>query len=234
MAGSRCSPCCYPRARTPWRPTSCRENAIDGCRVSLRRPFPGAARSRSGAPSRGSGGRCCRRGRSRRSPPPGPRTPARSAPDAPVDSTPIATTPTGSDAQPSSEASDMYRLTNRVRANTGTATSSASGRITSIVPASVTTPRPPPSPRNIDRHEPMTAPRPATDSTDTLEPPAIDASHTGRNPFNRSPRTTTAAPRGPSARSAFVVPVRPEPTVRGSGPPTARATSTPTGTDPQA
>ena len=37
---------------------------------------------------------------------------------------------------------------------------------------------------------------------------------------------------GPSARSALVPPVRPEPIVRGSGPARSRATRTPTGIEP--
>ena len=45
--------------------------------------------------------------------------------------------------------------------------------------------------------------------------------------------TTTAAHLRPSARRAFVPPVRPEPTVRGSVPPDSRATSTPIGIEPE-
>jgi hypothetical protein len=44
--------------------------------------------------------------------------------------------------------------------------------------------------------------------------------------------TTAAAHLRPSARSAFVPPVRPEPTVRGSGPPDSLAAITPTGIEP--
>src|SRR4029450_5721797 len=121
-----------------------------------------------------------------------------------------------------------------VRISTGRATRSASGWITSIVPASVTTPRPPPNARNTDLADPIKAAVAATTSIAGLPPLTTRATSTGTRPFRRSPTTTSAAPRGPSARSVFVAPVRPDPIVRGSGPPVARATRTPTGTDPHA
>ena len=112
-----------------------------------------------------------------------------------------------------------YRLATSVTISTMKLTTTASGRMTSIVPASVTTPRPPPRSRNIDRHEPISAAVAVTTSIVASPPVASRARSTGSSPFSRSPTTTSAAPRGPSARRAFVVPVRPEPIVRGSGPP---------------
>src|SRR5205085_6982490 len=93
-------------------------------------------------------------------------------------------------------------------------------------------PRPPPKRRKTDRADPMTAAKPHATSTTASPLVTNRARRTGSAPFARSPATTTAAHFRPSARRALVPPVRPEPTVRGSGPPESLATSTPTGTEP--
>ena len=78
---------------------------------------------------------------------------------------------------------------------------------------------------------PATADAPHSTSTVGLSV-RIRAMTTGSAPLSRSPVTTTAAHLRPRARSAFVPPVRPEPTVRGSVPWANRATMTPTGIEP--
>ena len=74
----------------------------------------------------------------------------------------------------------------------------------------------------------------APHSTSTVGFPSVTirAMTTGSAPLSRSPATTTAAHLRPRARSAFVPPVRPDPTVRGSVPCAKRATMTPTGIEP--
>ena len=99
---------------------------------------------------------------------------------------------------------------------TGAASRTAIGWMTSIVPTPVPTPRPLRNPANTDQIAPATAAAPHRTST-SGSPVTQRANSTGKAPFARSPATTTAAQRGPSARSAFVPPVRPEPIVRGSG-----------------
>ena len=116
--------------------------------------------------------------------------------------------------------------------NTGVARRTATGWMTSIVPTPVPTPRPLRNPANTDQIAPDTAAPPHSTSTSGSPPVTYRARRTGRAPLSRSPRTTKAAHLRPSARSAFVPPVRPEPTVRGSGPPDSRAARTPTGIDP--
>src|SRR5436190_8053768 len=103
--------------------------------------------------------------------------------------------------------------------------------MTSIVPTPVPTPRPLRNPTKTDQIAPATAASPQSTST-TAEPDTYRATRTGSAPLSRSPATTTAARFRPSARSAFVPPVRPDPTVRGSTPPVTRATTTPTGIEP--
>ncbi len=115
--------------------------------------------------------------------------------------------------------------------NTGAASSTASGWMTSIVPTPVPTPRPERKPAKMLQIAPATAAPPHSTST-SGSPVTTRASSTGSAPLSRSPRTTTAAHFRPSARSALVPPVRPEPTERRSGPPTRWATSDPTGIDP--
>src|SRR5436853_6322313 len=101
-----------------------------------------------------------------------------------------------------------------------------------MVPTPVPTPRPLRNPTNTDQIAPATAATPHAASI-TASPDTTRATMTGKAPFSRSPTTTTAARFRPRARSAFVPPVRPDPTVLGSVPPVRRATRTPTGIDPQ-
>ena len=102
--------------------------------------------------------------------------------------------------------------------NTGAARSTAIGWMTSIVPTPVATPRPLRNPANTDQIAPATAEAPHSTST-SGSPVTIRAMTTGSAPLSRSPMTTSVARPRPSARSALVPPVRPEPTVRGSVPP---------------
>jgi len=67
----------------------------------------------------------------------------------------------------------------------------------------VDTPRPPPKPRNTECIAPTIAARPARLAM-TGSPVSAWATTTGTNPFATSPTATTAARRGPRARSAFV------------------------------
>ena len=102
---------------------------------------------------------------------------------------------------------------------TGAASTTAIGWITSIVPTPVPTPRPLRNPAKTDQIAPATAAAPHRTSTSGSPPVTQRANRTGNAPLARSPATTTAAHRGPSARRALVPPVRPEPIVRGSAPP---------------
>src|SRR5688572_7500833 len=103
--------------------------------------------------------------------------------------------------------------------------------MTSIVPTPVPTPRPLRNPANTLQMAPATAATPHSTSI-SGSPVTYRATRTGIAPFSRSPRTTTAAHLRPSARRAFVPPVRPDPTERRSGPPTRCATTEPTGIEP--
>ena len=135
-------------------------------------------------------------------------------------------------ADPRREPSDTYRVTRITTTKTGVAMRIAIGWMTSIVPTPVPTPRPPWNRRKIEWELPMTA-APAHSTSASGSPLVrMRARRTGRAPFARSPMTTTAAHLRPSARSALVPPVRPDPIVRGSTPPLARATMTPNGIDP--
>jgi hypothetical protein len=116
--------------------------------------------------------------------------------------------------------------------NTGVASRTAIGWMTSIVPTPVATPRPLRNPANTDQIAPATADTPQSTSTRGSPPVTYRASSTGRAPLRRSPATTTAARPRPRVRRALVPPVRPEPTVRGSVPPVVRATRLPTGIEP--
>ena len=106
---------------------------------------------------------------------------------------------------------------------TGAARTTASGWITSIVPTPVPTPRPLRKPAKTDQIAPATAAAAHSASASGSVPPVTNlASRTGSAPLARSPTTTTAAHFRPSARSAFVPPVRP-----GSDRPGIRATRRP-------
>src|SRR5512140_3424421 len=115
--------------------------------------------------------------------------------------------------------------------NTGAPTRTAGGKITSIVPTLVPTPRPPLNPTNIERVEPRIVATAHTTSTPAL-PVRNRATSTGIAPLRTSPVTTTSARLRPIARRAFVPPVRPLPRVRGSVAPVSLATTTPNGIEP--
>src|SRR6266446_1795901 len=63
-------------------------------------------------------------------------------------------------------------------------------------------------------------------------PPATIARATATIPLRTSSEPEAVAAPGPSARRTFAPPVRPLPIVRGSGPPVARAMTTPHGIPP--
>ena len=134
-------------------------------------------------------------------------------------------------ADPSSEPSETYRVRRMARTKTGVASRTATGWMTSIVPTPAPTPRPLRNPAKMLQMAPITAAPPHSTST-TGSPVTTRARRTGSAPLRRSPITTTAAHFRPSARSALVPPVRPDPIDRRSGPPTRRATSDPTGIEP--
>ena len=129
-------------------------------------------------------------------------------------------------AEPSSDPSDTYRVTRITSTNTGAASSTASGWITSIVPTPGPDAAPAPEP---DEDRPDRAGHRGQPAQRPRRPPRRRSRSGRRRPAARPsagrPSTTTAARFRPSARSAFVPPVRPEPTVRGSTPPVSRATS---------
>ncbi len=133
----------------------------------------------------------------------------------------------------SSEPSDTYRVARITPTNTGAPTRIAGGKITSIVPTLVATPRPPLNPTNTERVEPRMATIAHSTSTAAL-PVSSRATSTGTTPLSTSPVTTTRARLRPIARSAFVPPVRPLPVRRGSGAPVTLATSNPNGIEPAA
>src|SRR5258705_4162856 len=113
-------------------------------------------------------------------------------------------------ADPSSDPSDTYRVSRITPMKTGVASSTAAGWMTSIVPTPVPTPRPLRNPANTDQIAPATAAAPHRTSTRGSPPVTQRANSTGNAPFARSPATTTAAQRRPSARNALVPPVRPD------------------------
>ncbi len=136
-------------------------------------------------------------------------------------------------AEPISDPSDTYRVSRITPMKTGVASSTATGWMTSIVPTPVPTPRPLRNPAKTDQIAPATAAAPHSTSTSGSPPVTYLASSTGTTPLSRSPVTTIAARPRPSARRAFVPPVRPDPIVRGSVPPLTRATTTPIGIEPR-
>ena len=76
--------------------------------------------------------------------------------------------------------------------NTGVASRTATGWMTSIVPTPVPTPRPLRNPAKTDQIAPATAAAPHRTST-RGSPVTNRASSTGNAPLSRSPATTTAA-----------------------------------------
>ena len=99
---------------------------------------------------------------------------------------------------------------------TGVASRTATGWMTSIVPTPVPDAAAAPEPGEHATRSRRPPPTPPHSTSTSGSPVTMRASSTGSAPLSRSPATTTAAHLRPSARSALVPPVRPEPTVRGS------------------
>ena len=130
-----------------------------------------------------------------------------------------------------SDATELIRVISSSATNSGTISSAISGARTSRAPQPVATPRPPWSPMYGERLWPMTAAMPASEWTSGSVPRMI-ARSTAAEPFAASRKPAASAARNPSARMTFAPPVRPLPRLRGSGPPTSRATTIPHGIPP--